>query len=96
MERTEAHPRVTPSHFASHFLLSHTHSLSLPRHSKHKLLTSQSTPYTKLTEKMSPMDVTFLSNNVKLAGHLYVPESYKEGEKLPGIVVAHPGGGVKE
>ncbi|KAG0249000.1 hypothetical protein BG011_009677 [Mortierella polycephala] len=45
---------------------------------------------------MAPIDVSFLSNNVKLAAHLYVPDSYKEGEKLPAIVVLHPGGGVKE
>ncbi|KAF9149797.1 hypothetical protein BG015_008376 [Linnemannia schmuckeri] len=45
---------------------------------------------------MTPIDVNFPSNNIKLAGHLYVPDSYKEGERLPGIVVLHPGGGVKE
>ncbi|KAF9144002.1 hypothetical protein BGX30_014091 [Mortierella sp. GBA39] len=45
---------------------------------------------------MAPINVTFPSNNIKLAGHLYVPASYKEGESLPGIVVLHPGGGVKE
>ncbi|KAH7043558.1 dienelactone hydrolase [Linnemannia elongata] len=45
---------------------------------------------------MAPLDVTFPSNNINLAGHLYVPASYKEGERLPGIVVLHPGGGVKE
>lgn len=45
---------------------------------------------------MTPIDVSFPSNHVKLAGHLYVPESYKQGERLPGIVVLHPGGGVKE
>ncbi|KAK3835238.1 MAG: dienelactone hydrolase domain-containing protein [Linnemannia elongata] len=46
---------------------------------------------------MAPIDVTFPSNNnIKLAGHLYVPASYKEGERLPAIVVLHPGGGVKE
>ncbi|KAF8981880.1 hypothetical protein BGZ46_002172 [Entomortierella lignicola] len=45
---------------------------------------------------MAPINVTFPSNNLKLAAHLYVPASYKEGEKLPAIVVLHPGGGVKE
>ncbi|KAF9541007.1 hypothetical protein EC957_003586 [Mortierella hygrophila] len=45
---------------------------------------------------MAPIEVTFPSNNVNLSGHLYVPASYKEGERLPGIVVLHPGGGVKE
>lgn len=45
---------------------------------------------------MAPIDVTLPSNNIKLAGHLYAPASYKEGERLPGIVVLRPGGGVKE
>ncbi|KAG9064243.1 hypothetical protein KI688_003431 [Linnemannia hyalina] len=45
---------------------------------------------------MAPIEITFPSNNITLSGHLYVPASYKEGERLPGIVVLHPGGGVKE
>ncbi|GJJ68144.1 uncharacterized protein EMPS_00490 [Entomortierella parvispora] len=45
---------------------------------------------------MAPIDVSFPSNHVKLAGHLYVPTSYRQGEKLPGVIVLHPGGGVKE
>ncbi|KAJ1958050.1 hypothetical protein GGI12_004841 [Dipsacomyces acuminosporus] len=45
---------------------------------------------------MAPSEVTFLSSNLKLSAHLYVPDSYKTGERLPAIVVVHPGGGVKE
>ncbi|KAF9904156.1 hypothetical protein EC991_002991 [Linnemannia zychae] len=45
---------------------------------------------------MAPIDVSFTSNHVKLAAHLYVPDLFKQGQKLPGIVVLHPGGGVKE
>ncbi|KAF9148298.1 hypothetical protein BGX20_006373, partial [Mortierella sp. AD010] len=45
---------------------------------------------------MTPIEVTFSSSNVKLSAHLYVPDTYKEGDRLPAIVVLHPGGGVKE
>ncbi|KAF9433978.1 hypothetical protein BGZ76_008732 [Entomortierella beljakovae] len=45
---------------------------------------------------MAPIEVSFPSNNLKISAHLYVPDSYKEGEKLPAIVILHPGGGVKE
>jgi uncharacterized protein len=38
-------------------------------------------------------DVTFNSNGVRIAGHLYIPDAPK---KLPAIVVGHPAGGVKE
>src|SRR5215831_10338522 len=41
-------------------------------------------------------NVTFKSNGLKVAGHLYVPDDYKEGEKRPAILVGHPCGGVKE
>lgn len=41
-------------------------------------------------------NVTFKSNGLKVAGHLYLPDDYKEGEKRPAIVVSHPCGGVKE
>lgn len=41
-------------------------------------------------------NLSFKSNNMKLAGHLYVPDDYKKGEKRPAIVVSHPFGGVKE
>ncbi|KAG0226262.1 hypothetical protein BGW42_003798 [Actinomortierella wolfii] len=46
---------------------------------------------------MYPTEVHFpTSFNIKLSGHLYVPDTYTPGQKLPGIVVVHPGGGVKE
>jgi fermentation-respiration switch protein FrsA (DUF1100 family) len=41
-------------------------------------------------------NVTFNSNGLRLAGHLYLPDDYKKGEKRPAIVVGHPLGGVKE
>ena len=41
-------------------------------------------------------NVTFKSNDLKIAGHLYLPDDYKKGEKRPAIVVSHPFGGVKE
>jgi fermentation-respiration switch protein FrsA (DUF1100 family) len=41
-------------------------------------------------------NVRFKSNGLKIAGHLYLPDDYKEGEKRSAIVVAHPCGGVKE
>jgi hypothetical protein len=34
-------------------------------------------------------NLSFKSNNLKLAGHLYVPDDYKKGEKRPAIVVSH-------
>jgi fermentation-respiration switch protein FrsA (DUF1100 family) len=41
-------------------------------------------------------NVTFKSNGLKIAGHLYLPDEYKEGEKCPAIIISHPMGGVKE
>ena len=41
-------------------------------------------------------NITFKSNNLNLAGHLYLPEDYKAGEHRAAIVVCHPFGGVKE
>ncbi|KAF8950034.1 hypothetical protein BGZ52_003989, partial [Haplosporangium bisporale] len=43
---------------------------------------------------MTRKDVTFLSGNLKLAGHLYVPANVKA--KSPAIITVHPFGGVKE
>ena len=40
-------------------------------------------------------DVTFPSAGLKLAGHLYTPDSEADGP-CPAIVVGHPGSGVKE
>ncbi|GAB2589271.1 alpha/beta hydrolase [Kribbella endophytica] len=42
---------------------------------------------------MSKHTVSFPSNGITIAGHLYLPEQAKPG---PAIVVGHPGSGVKE
>ena len=39
-------------------------------------------------------DVSFISSGITLAGHLYVPDH--AAGPLPGVVVGHPGSGVKE
>lgn len=39
--------------------------------------------------------VNFSSNGLRLAGILFTPEN-RTGERLPAVVVSHPGGGVKE
>ncbi|MFE4496534.1 alpha/beta hydrolase [Streptomyces niveus] len=44
---------------------------------------------------MMRTDVTFLSAGLKLAGHLYTPDSEAPGPR-PALVVGHPGSGVKE
>ncbi len=41
-------------------------------------------------------DVTFKSNGLQIAGHLYIPDQAKGGEPLAAVVVGHPFGGVKE
>lgn len=42
-------------------------------------------------------DITFKSNGLKLAGHLYLPVNFDTAKQpLPAIVVGHPGTGVKE
>jgi hypothetical protein len=41
-------------------------------------------------------NVTFKSNGLNVAGHLYTPDDFKAGEKRPAIVISHPFGGVKE
>ena len=45
-------------------------------------------------------DVTFTSNGLKIAGHLYLPEAVASGgtaaAPAPAVVVGHPGTGVKE
>ncbi|MCH3951017.1 MAG: alpha/beta hydrolase [Acidaminococcus sp.] len=41
--------------------------------------------------------VTFKNQfNMDVAGNLYIPKSYKKGQKLPAIIVGHPMGAVKE
>jgi uncharacterized protein len=44
---------------------------------------------------MSKTDVTFDSAGITLAGHVYLPDDASGGPR-PGIVVGHPGSGVKE
>ena len=44
---------------------------------------------------MTKTDVTFDSAGITLAGNLYLPDSAADGPR-PGIVVGHPGSGVKE
>ncbi|MDY0943539.1 alpha/beta hydrolase [Priestia megaterium] len=40
--------------------------------------------------------VTFKNGHLNMAGNLYLPEGFDESKKYSGIVVVHPGGGVKE
>ena len=44
---------------------------------------------------MTRTEVTFDSAGISLAGHLYTPGTRGDGPR-PGLVVGHPGGGVKE
>ena len=41
-------------------------------------------------------DVTFVSEGLKCAGWLYLPDDLKSGEKRPAIVMAHGFSAVKE
>lgn len=47
-------------------------------------------------EKNMKKSVTFINGDLKMAGNLYLPEGFEESKKYSGIVVVHPGGGVKE
>jgi len=40
--------------------------------------------------------VSFNNKAVELAGHLHLPEGFREGTKYPALVGIHPAGGVKE
>lgn len=40
--------------------------------------------------------VTFMNNDITMAGNVYFPTDFNETSKHPTIVVVHPGGGVKE
>ncbi len=40
--------------------------------------------------------VSFMKDNLKIAGLLFLPENFDEKKKYPAIVFTHPGGGVKE
>ena len=46
--------------------------------------------------KIGENKVTFLSEGIKLAGNLNIPENYKEGDKFPAIIFITPATGVKE
>ncbi|KAJ6439293.1 dienelactone hydrolase domain-containing protein [Purpureocillium lavendulum] len=41
-------------------------------------------------------DVKFNSQGLTIVGHLYVPGHLAGNERVPAVVVSHPGGGVKE
>ena len=40
--------------------------------------------------------VEFKNNDITMAGNVYFPKGFNEGQKYAAIVVVHPGGGVKE
>lgn len=40
--------------------------------------------------------VSFKNKTLKLAGHLHLPENFREDQKYPALVGIHPAGGVKE
>jgi fermentation-respiration switch protein FrsA (DUF1100 family) len=40
--------------------------------------------------------VTFKNNDLKMAGHLYLPTGLDKSQKYPAIITVHPAGGVKE
>lgn len=49
------------------------------------------------SDKVTAKDVSFKNQfDMKVAGRLFVPKSYKQGQKLPALVVGHPMGAVKE
>ena len=41
-------------------------------------------------------NIEFLSNNIKIKGHLFIPDNFSGEAELAGVVVCHPAGGVKE
>lgn len=41
-------------------------------------------------------EVSFMHNQMKMAGHLHLPENFLEDQKYPALVGIHPAGGVKE
>jgi hypothetical protein len=43
-----------------------------------------------------PIHVHFLSDNLTLAGHLYLPVGHQPGDRHPAVVTVSPGGGIKE
>ncbi|MGB3405056.1 MAG: alpha/beta hydrolase [Microcoleaceae cyanobacterium] len=53
-------------------------------------------PFATDAEAAQVKDVTFKSNNQTLAGDLYLPDDYQQGDKLPGVVVTGAWTTVKE
>ena len=51
---------------------------------------------TEPTLKPGKNAVSYKSDGFTLAGHLYLPEDHREGDKRPAIVLTRPGSGVKE
>jgi len=41
-------------------------------------------------------NIEFLSNNIKIKGHLFIPDNFSGEAELAGVVVCHLAGGVKE
>ncbi|NWA63197.1 alpha/beta hydrolase [Pantoea sp. B9002] len=61
------------------------------------LATAAESPRQKIKgSNVSMQGVTFMNNNIRMAGNLYFPEGFDATRKYPSIVVIHPGGGVKE
>jgi uncharacterized protein len=54
-----------------------------------------SAAFTQNKENAMPKPVTFFSEEVKLAGDLYVPANLARGEKRAGIVLCHGYTGVR-
>lgn len=52
--------------------------------------------YKPVTLKNGKNVVSFLSEGTEVAGHLFVPATYRKGDKLPVVVVVAPATGVKE
>lgn len=44
----------------------------------------------------SVLKVSFMNNNIKMAGNLFLPSGFDKAKKYPAVIVVHPGGGVKE
>jgi fermentation-respiration switch protein FrsA (DUF1100 family) len=51
---------------------------------------------TKTNFKPGPNRVTFTSDNLTLSADLYLPKTYREGDRLPTIVITRPATGTKE
>ena len=40
-------------------------------------------------------NIEFLSNNIKIKGHLFIPDNFSGEAELAGVVVCHLAGGVR-